>query len=770
MYYGATISIYKSQEQYKIKIADYKRELKDQVYFPGITICAPTIITPKLLSKFYPKFATFMNENVNKQSESVYKTFKYYESKMLSNYSIKEIIYYYSARMRNVIRSCRYNPLRYRYMNKFNEYIPELNCDSLSAVLSSIFAGKNVGHFSNLYGKLVLQMSPDYNPAINIDLDLGDDQWKNLADPNEIGVAIHPPEILPEMKNFVYFKLKRNYMLEVSFTKKIFNETGYNLNCRNYNDEDILYKLFGTHDGCINSCINQNFFQDNFCYSYFHMITITRMVDEEMKFRICPHEKQDYLRFLRHRNHCLSHSSCRKECVNNELDIDFHLTRIQPPNGTNSFARIHIRLSTIPYKIYSYRNLMTNNEVFGINGGHMGLWLGLSVIVSYNVIADYIIPFLKLLFCIIFLLKSIFFIVHMNHTDAIEADFPAITICAPSILSPKNMSGYDPNFANFLMKYEKGEFKNCPKKIDMSDDWRHNIPNVSCSSFKCSHTGLDKDIVYFSDWENLYRMYKRIYSRMIAELNPEINIEIEATDDDWKFMNVDGLFTVAIHKSNVLPSIEDFVQYSIVNNHRLDIGFTMTNLNIVNKNTNSCLNYNDGSLFTSYRNRDECIRICILGQFFIANFTCHYYFPPVILEHLYGGQKQLTVCPHDQQNYLRYLQTRQLCQFRCDEECQQEKLETYSLSTKFSGKLTGKTYAQIRVHFTTYPIKSIRYRKIINDNEFMAMIGGHLGLWLGLSVMTFIKIYLKFCVFLLRSCIKMLHLHRIAKYLLKHFD
>lgn len=46
----ATISIYKSQEQYKIKIADYKRELKDQVYFPGITICAPTIITPKLLS------------------------------------------------------------------------------------------------------------------------------------------------------------------------------------------------------------------------------------------------------------------------------------------------------------------------------------------------------------------------------------------------------------------------------------------------------------------------------------------------------------------------------------------------------------------------------------------------------------------------------------------------------------------------------------------------------------------------------------------------
>lgn len=50
--------------------------------------------------------------------------------------------------------------------------------------------------------------------------------------------SVHPPEILPEMKNFVYFKLKRNYMLEVSFTKKIFNETGYNLNCCNYNDDN----------------------------------------------------------------------------------------------------------------------------------------------------------------------------------------------------------------------------------------------------------------------------------------------------------------------------------------------------------------------------------------------------------------------------------------------------------------------------------------------------------------------------------------------------
>ena len=49
--------------------------------------------------------------------------------------------------------------------------------------------------------------------------------------------------------------------------------------------------------------------------------------------------------------------------------------------------------------------------------------------------------YLTLIYIYVVLLKSIFFIVHMNHTDAIEADFPAITICAPSILSPKNMSG-----------------------------------------------------------------------------------------------------------------------------------------------------------------------------------------------------------------------------------------------------------------------------------------------------------------------------------------
>ena len=45
---------------------------------------------------------------------------------------------------------------------------------------------------------------------------------------------------------------------------------------------------------------------------------------------------------------------------------------------------------------------MSNIEVFGINGGHLGLWLGLSVIVCYNVIINYLLPFLKLLIYIIF--------------------------------------------------------------------------------------------------------------------------------------------------------------------------------------------------------------------------------------------------------------------------------------------------------------------------------------------------------------------------------
>lgn len=46
----AVLSIYQSHKQFKIKTADHQMRQEDEVEFPAITICAPTIITPKLLS------------------------------------------------------------------------------------------------------------------------------------------------------------------------------------------------------------------------------------------------------------------------------------------------------------------------------------------------------------------------------------------------------------------------------------------------------------------------------------------------------------------------------------------------------------------------------------------------------------------------------------------------------------------------------------------------------------------------------------------------
>ena len=74
--------------------------------------------------------------------------------------------------------------------------------------------------------------------------------------------------------------------------------------------------------------------------------------------------------------------------------------------------------------------------------------------------------------------------------------------------------------------------------VDMSDDWRHIIPNTTtnCSTEKCSK-------MYTID--NLDDIYSKLYTRMIADFNPEILIEIEANDDVWKFMNIDSLFLFA---------------------------------------------------------------------------------------------------------------------------------------------------------------------------------------------------------------------------------
>lgn len=228
-------------------------------------------------------------------------------------------------------------------------------------------------------------------------------------------------------------------------------------------------------------------------------------------------------------------------------------------------------------------------------------------------------------------------------------------------------------------------------------------------------------------------------------------------------------FFSIVHKSNELPSIEDFNQYSVVNNNRLDISFTFTKLDVTLHSY--CKNYYfDNILYSNYRNRDECLRICILGDYFRANITCHYYFPPIMLEHLYGGQKQLTVCPHDQQDYSKYLFYKNLCEFHCQNECQLERIETYSLSTKFSYETTKKTYTQFRIQFSTYPIQSIRYRIVIDDNELLAIFGGHLGLWLGSSVICIINGIAYVFMFILRIFLKIFCIHRIAKWLLKHFD
>uniref|UniRef100_A0A6P6Y7P1 Uncharacterized protein LOC113794629 n=1 Tax=Dermatophagoides pteronyssinus TaxID=6956 RepID=A0A6P6Y7P1_DERPT len=324
---------------------------KNEVEFPGITICAPTIFTPKLLSEFYPELTKFINENMNnKQSDLLHNTIKYYESKMLNRYYILEILDEFSVKIDNVIRSCRYKPIRYRYINQSYGYVPELNCSLIWPVLDSIYAGKRCWtYFSrmlnnsedwkhrlpNVTSKIMLKndspdkfihqydyiklckkvftrMIFDYNPSITIELELADEQWKNWANPREIGIAVHPAEILPELKHFVYYKLKRNHMMEISFKKRIINETGYNKNCRMFTKNQYGNKTYQSYDECVNLCINLNlFFSNPTCFTYFQMITKITMLENQEYFQLCPHDKQDYLLYLQYRNYCIE--NCDKD-------------------------------------------------------------------------------------------------------------------------------------------------------------------------------------------------------------------------------------------------------------------------------------------------------------------------------------------------------------------------------------------------------------------------------------------------------------------------
>ena len=105
---------------------------------------------------------------------------------------------------------------------------------------------------------------------------------------------VHPPEILPELKHFVYYKLKPNHMMEISLTNRIINETDYNSNCFYYSKEEITsYETFQSFDVCVNMCINLKFYFTNVsCFSYFRMVTIINLKGVEKWAKFCPHEQQ----------------------------------------------------------------------------------------------------------------------------------------------------------------------------------------------------------------------------------------------------------------------------------------------------------------------------------------------------------------------------------------------------------------------------------------------------------------------------------------------
>lgn len=152
--------------------------------FPGVTICAPSIIRPQDLSKLSPRFnryyrwfigkiKSFKSEkfviegipididmSVNTEifittlSANNTRVFRKYESQILEKYNASDIISKYSVRLEDLISDCKFHPVNIRSFQKSSEShrMGTKNCQAIKPVLESIYEGqKCFTFFSDLF-------------------------------------------------------------------------------------------------------------------------------------------------------------------------------------------------------------------------------------------------------------------------------------------------------------------------------------------------------------------------------------------------------------------------------------------------------------------------------------------------------------------------------------------------------------------------------------------------------------------------------------------
>lgn len=107
--------------------------------------------------------------------------------------------------------------------------------------------------------------------------------------------AVHPPNILQNRRDFLFFQVMRNNFYEIAFTKKTtyLMRPPYKTMCIEYL-EDSEFRKYITRDSCITYCILDQV-SSAFCANYYGVLIeemFTNKLNNYTMKQICAHDNQ----------------------------------------------------------------------------------------------------------------------------------------------------------------------------------------------------------------------------------------------------------------------------------------------------------------------------------------------------------------------------------------------------------------------------------------------------------------------------------------------